>query len=122
MGAAGLQLFNAALYMHCATKDGSSADDSQCTCIEEPTCAAGTHSEEKGNCGNHGQYPYYCCVPDPAAEAPVADECVCHRLEHSGACGECGGGCGGGGSCVQSPSDMSRCTCASSDGPAFFHG
>ena len=32
-----------------------------CTCIEKPSCPAGSHAEPAGNCGGHGQYPYYCC-------------------------------------------------------------
>jgi len=35
-----------------------------CLCIKKPVCAAGNHPENTGNCGGHGQYPYYCCVPD----------------------------------------------------------
>eukprot|EP00038_Savillea_parva_P027723 m.61122 g.61122 ORF g.61122 m.61122 type:complete len:204 (+) comp8003_c2_seq1:29-640(+) len=32
-----------------------------CSCIKTPTCAAGSKPVKAGNCGNHGQYPYYCC-------------------------------------------------------------
>jgi len=34
-----------------------------CTCIQKPICQQGFAPTQTGNCGNHGQYPYYCCTP-----------------------------------------------------------
>ena len=33
-----------------------------CSCIQAPVCPVGYHSEPAGNCGGHGQYPFYCCT------------------------------------------------------------
>ena len=41
---------------------GAGTPQPSCLCIKKPTCAAGEHAAATGNCGNHGQYPYYCCT------------------------------------------------------------
>ena len=43
-----------------------------CTCMQKPTCSAGEHPRSAGNCGGHGQYPYYCCSNKTAASAASA--------------------------------------------------
>lgn len=45
-----------------AIADVSPHSPPKCTCIDKPSCPAGQTPTETGNCGGHGQYPYFCCT------------------------------------------------------------
>ena len=46
------------------TTTAAATASQQCSCIQKPTaCPSGTQAQRTGNCGNHGQDDYFCCVP-----------------------------------------------------------
>ena len=64
-------LFAIILAAACAVAATGAATAANCTCIGKPSCLAGSHAEPAGNCGGHGQYPYYCCKTAPTGPCDI---------------------------------------------------
>ena len=80
---------DAAVHPYNTSKDPTSAAASQrptCTCIEKPTCPPGKAPAEAGNCGGHGQYPYYCCAAAPQPPPSIPPQAAEFRRWNNGAC------------------------------------